>query len=361
MPYNASERLFSRQACALCINSTGCKCNRQVEFALVAKILLKRERRRNMRFYDPARRSRKSVRQYRYQPGRSGRYDVWRKVLGALCLAGVVVSGIFLIRYIISSIAVQTTNSAMSSLYHASDAAEPVMTNAPRIGVTGVPFEAATPVPAFVYQTIAEKPISKFGELLKANKDVIGWLSIKGELDLPVVYKDNEYYLTHDVYKKKSQAGTLFLDENHPLTANAQHLLIHGHNMKDGSMFGHLQRYLDVGYLKKHGIIQFDTLYAQENYVIYAVLIVPESSRKAGYINYQGYAKLITAKQFADFVEGLKARSKISIPINLAKKDALLTLSTCHGDDRLIVALRRLRPNETAADVRQLLGYAFKP
>ena len=255
----------------------------------------------------------------------------------------------------------RNTNASIAHLYNSSKTLEPNVTATSKAGVTGVPLKKSTPVPAFVYQTIAEKPITKFGELLKANKDVIGWLSIKGELDLPVVYKDNEYYLTHDVYKKKSQAGTLFLDENHPLTANAQHLLIHGHNMKDGSMFGHLQRYLEVGYLKKHGIIQFDTLYAQENYVVYAVLVVPESSRKAGYINYQGYAKLNTAKQFAEFVEGLQARSKISIPIKVADTDTLLTLSTCHGDDRLNVALRRLRPNETAADVRQLLGYAFVP
>jgi len=314
-----------------------------------------------MRFTGPARRSRKSVRKYRYTPLRGGQSDMWRKALGMLCIAGVVVSGVFLIRYITGSIAVRTTNEAVASLYHAADTAEPSITSLPRIGVTGVPFQAATPAPAFMYQTIAAQPLNKFKELLKANPDVIGWLSIKGELDLPVVYRDNEYYLTHDVYKKKNQAGTLFLDESHPLTTDAQHLLIHGHNMKDGSMFGHLQRYLEVGYLKKHGIIQFDTLYAQENYVVYAVLIVPESSRRAGYINYQGYARFQTYKQFTDFVAGLKARSKISIPIKVDENDALLTLSTCHGDDRLIVALRRLRPGETAADIRQLLGYAFKP
>ena len=94
-------------------------------------------------------------------------------------------------------------------------------------------------------------------------------------LDLPVVYRNNSYYLTHDFNKNKSTAGTIFLDENHPMTERTQNLLLHGHNMKDGTMFGRLAQYeKNLEYLKAHAFIDFSTLWHQERYVVFAVLDV---------------------------------------------------------------------------------------
>ena len=98
--------------------------------------------------------------------------------------------------------------------------------------------------------------------LYRDNRDLVGWLRMEGILDLPVVYKDNKYYLMHDFYKNKSAAGTLFLDENHPFRENAQNLLLHGHNMKDGTMFGRLVQYeTNLQFLKNNPFIQYSTLW----------------------------------------------------------------------------------------------------
>ena len=40
--------------------------------------------------------------------------------------------------------------------------------------------------------------------------------------------------------------------------------------------------------------------------------------------------------------------------INVKSGDALLTLCTCVGNDRLIVAARRIRPNESKATLQTL-------
>jgi len=263
----------------------------------------------------------------------------------------------YLYRYIARSTQTRQTNEAVAALYHTGDTAAPAHTIKP--GVTGAPFITPSPVPEAVYQKIGTAPLNKFKDLLIANPEVIGWLNIRGELDLPVVYRDNEYYLTRDVYRKKSSAGTLFLDENHPLAASAQHLVIHGHNMKDGSMFGRLQRYLDLGYLKKHCIIQFDTLYQESAYVVFAVLVVPENVLSARFINYLGYPVFSSQDQFTDFTNGLMDQSKFAIPIKVDASDAIMTLSTCHGEDRLIIAFRRVRPGESVSYLKTMTGYAF--
>jgi sortase B len=276
------------------------------------------------------------------------------------CMIGLVFSGLKVYKFFADSRQTRLTNEAAAALYHAEEA--PVTTPAYTMkqGATGVPLAASTPAPESVFQKIGKSPLPRFDTLLEANPDVIGWLSIKGELDLPVVYRDNEYYLTRDVNCKKSTSGTLFLDENHPLCASAQYLVIHGHNMKDGSMFGRLQRYLELGYLKKHCVIQFDTLYQEDTYVVFTVLVVSENVHDAAFVNFLGYPSFSSTDQFVEFVNGLKDKSKFAIPVTVDATDALMTLSTCYGDDRLIIVARRVRSGESASSLKAMVSYALK-
>ena len=80
-------------------------------------------------------------------------------------------------------------------------------------------------------------------ELAQKNPDTVGWIGISGTVLLPVVYRDNTFYLDHDFTRSKNASGTLFPDENSPINADTQNLLIHGHSMNDGSMFGILTHY----------------------------------------------------------------------------------------------------------------------
>lgn len=66
---------------------------------------------------------------------------------------------------------------------------------------------------------------------------VVGILKIPSiDLEYPIMKgKDNEYYLTHDPEENKSVYGAIFWDyKNRPL--------IFGHDMKDGAMFGNLDK-----------------------------------------------------------------------------------------------------------------------
>lgn len=178
-------------------------------------------------------------------------------------------------------------------------------------------------------------------KLIKSNPDTVGWIGISGIVHLPVVYRDNIYYLTHDFNGHHNTSGTLFLDQGSPITAQTQNLLIHGHSMYDGSMFGLLTHYQKLETLTKHPLISFSTLYEKETYAVFAVLYVPQNT-----FDYYSHPFFASNAAFNAYINEVRARSLYDIPIDVQPTDALLTLSTCIDDDRLVVLARKARPDE---------------
>ena len=190
--------------------------------------------------------------------------------------------------------------------------------------------------------------------LKEKNTDLRGWLTIGGVLDLPVVYRNNTFYLKHGFDLEKNDAGTLFLDENHPVTDTTQNLLIYGHNMRDGSMFGLLTHYQRADYLRNHPFIRFSTLWEEEEYVIFAVVNASTNPQNKRFISFFTHPAFSSDREFETYVAQLKALSCHKTYISVKPKDALLTLCTCVGEDRLIVVARRIRLNESKATLQTL-------
>ena len=206
------------------------------------------------------------------------------------------------------------------------------------------------------YHRDTGEALPEMARLREENRDLVGWLTIDGVLDLPVVYRDNSYYLTHDFSGEKNAAGTIFLDVDHRFSARACNLLLHGHNMKDGSMFGHLIRYTDLDYLKRHPVIEFSTLWQKERYVIIAVMRVSLDSRDASFFNYFSYPAFAGDDEYRRYVRGAQLASLFAIPVVAEPSDALLTLSTCIDDDRLVILARRFHGEETVKEMRRLVS-----
>jgi len=224
------------------------------------------------------------------------------------------------------------------------------------------PTELTTPPPALLdtYRNLSGEPIDKMERLYQRNQDLIGWLYIRGVVDLPVVYRDNDYYLTHTFGKKRDKGGALFLDEDHPLTEESQNLVIHGHNMYDGSMFGILGSYIHPSAVKSGAFASFTTMYAQEEYVIFAVLRVTPDPASEGYFNYLGRPVFQDEDDFYRYIGEVKDRSIIGIPVDVQPMDSILTLATCVDDDRLVVFFRRIREGETKDQLQELADQAYK-
>lgn len=199
---------------------------------------------------------------------------------------------------------------------------------------------------------------SIFYQLQAQNEDIIGWLKIDGLLEEAVVQRDNAYYLTHNALKQKSVTGALFLDENCDLDTVPTQMVIHGHNMKEGAMFGSLKKYKvkDASYYREHPFIDFNTIYENGRYVIFSVAEVDIRSNKPDFLPFWHNARFASADAFMEYVNRAKLLSHYRCNVDVQPGDRLLTLSTCTGSDenkRLIIMARKLRENENELELNR--------
>jgi len=228
-----------------------------------------------------------------------------------------------------------------------------------------VPLQAEAAEAAEVPQTAAFHRtdldiLPEMRELAQKNPDTVGWISIYGTVHLPVVYRDNTFYLDHDFTGAKNASGTLFLDENSPVNSDTQNLLIHGHSMNDGSMFGILTHYRKLDFVRQHPTIAFSTLWEKESYAVFAVMLVSSKTDDPDYFNYFSSPTFASTVDFDTYIGEVEARSMFTIPVDVRPDDALLTLSTCIDDDRLVLMARRLRPGEARDAVISAVEEAYK-
>ena len=128
------------------------------------------------------------------------------------------------------------------------------MTEAPAESVTDTETEtSAEPTE----QSVAEHNIQA---LISENADCIGWLSIDGtSISYPVMYTPSEpqKYLRRSFYGQYSQSGVPFLDGR--CSTNGGNLIIYGHNMKNGTMFSDLKKYLNTDFPNPHRTVRLET------------------------------------------------------------------------------------------------------
>lgn len=121
----------------------------------------------------------------------------------------------------------------------------------------------------------AERPAAErnIQALITENADCIGWLSIDGtNISYPVMHtpSDPQKYLRRSFYGKYSQSGVPFLDGRCDLQST--NLIIYGHNMKNGTMFSDLKRYVDRDFLNAHRTIKFETTDGVQTFTVAEVL-----------------------------------------------------------------------------------------
>ena len=161
------------------------------------------------------------------------------------------------------------------------------------------------------------------------------------------MYKPDEkdYYLRRDFNGEYDNYGTPYLDETSTLSADCQssNLIIYGHNMKTGTVFGSLTGYKEASYYDEHPLIQFDTLYGDGSYEVFAAFPIDIDTASTEF-PYNTYIDM-DEQQFNDFISQVKSRSTVDSGITPVYGDQLLTLSTCEysvGDGRFVVCARKV-------------------
>ena len=111
------------------------------------------------------------------------------------------------------------------------------------------------------YGLMRYKPVAQDGqsaptmeELQALNPDVRGWITVDGtHIDYPVVQgADNMQYVNTSVLGEFSLSGAIFLDSRCAADLSDPYLLLYGHHMDSGAMFGDVTNFLEQAYFDSH-------------------------------------------------------------------------------------------------------------
>ena len=197
-------------------------------------------------------------------------------------------------------------------------------------------------------------------ELQKINKEIVAWIQIKDtQIDYPVLWHkgddaNDQYYLNHNFKGGYDSYGCIFLDYRCTKGLESKNIVMHGHHMNDGSMFGNLMKYGgtvgDLEFYQKHPTIVFDTPQGDGVYKIISVFKTNTLSAHGKFFNYM-VGNFQNEKDFMNYVYNVRIRSLINCPVDVNEADDLITLSTCsyeYTNFRTVVVARRVRIGEDA-------------
>lgn len=184
-----------------------------------------------------------------------------------------------------------------------------------------------------VSQAVLDTAVSNpYADSFLANEDMAAWLVIPGtNIDYPVMWTpfDENYYLYRDFNKNENSNGCLLLDTDSSLNPLTTNLIIHGHNMKSGAMFGKLTDYEDKDYYDNHKEIILYTKERQRNYEIIAVFRSQVYKKTDDVFKFYKFFQADSQEEFDDFYNNIKELSIYDTGVNANFGDNFITLSTC--------------------------------
>lgn len=173
--------------------------------------------------------------------------------------------------------------------------------------------------------------------LLDINSDGLGFLYVPSvDIRLPIAQTtDNDFYLTHTFDKTYNGNGCLFEDYRITDKLQSSHVIIYGHNMNSGAMFGTLSKYETPSFYQTEGNDVF-YIYTEDvirKYKIFTVYITdPVSDTYTFNFN--------TLTGLREYAKNVQAESLYNTGVDVSDTTQVVTFSTCtnNSKQRLIVS-----------------------
>lgn len=173
--------------------------------------------------------------------------------------------------------------------------------------------------------------------LLDINPDGLGFLYIPStDTRLPIAQTtDNDFYLTHTFDRTYNKNGCLFVDYRITDKLNANHVIIYGHNMNSGAMFGSLSKYKSSGFYNTSGNDVF-YIYTEDvirEYRIFTTYISDPISDTYTF-------NFVSLDGLRSYANRMKAQSMYDTGVNVDDTTQVVTFSTCtyDGKQRFIIS-----------------------
>lgn len=163
-----------------------------------------------------------------------------------------------------------------------------------------------------------------FVALQAVNPEIVGWIYCEDTvINYPVLRgTDDSYYLKHAYDGTESSNGSIFVEtENAPKFADVN-TIIYGHNMKDRTMFGTLEDWMDQAYYEAHPVIWLLT--PEQDYKI---LLFSGYTTYGGSDSYQLFSE--HGQALEEYLQGAVQKSDFVSPMELRKDGRYVLLSTC--------------------------------
>ncbi len=171
-------------------------------------------------------------------------------------------------------------------------------------------------------------------ELKSINNDIVAWIYIPGtNINYPIVQtRDNIYYLDHDIHGNSSKHGSIFMDYRNNVSED-ENIIIYGHHMRDGSMFGGLKKYKSEACYRDNKYIYLDTDKGRFKYRVFSVYITEGNT---DYLK----TSFNSTDEFLLYLEDVSNKSLFKDNNKFNGQEKLITLSTCsyeYKDARMVV------------------------
>lgn len=96
--------------------------------------------------------------------------------------------------------------------------------------------------------------VYNFNQLMAMNPDICGWIIMDHtKIDYPIVQgEDNFEYLNKDPLGNIELSGSIIMDWQNQRDFSDYYVVLMGHHMQAGKMFGDLERYKDEAFFRKN-------------------------------------------------------------------------------------------------------------
>ena len=182
--------------------------------------------------------------------------------------------------------------------------------------------------------------------LAALNEDYRAWITLYDtHIDYPVMQGSNDlYYASHDINKKSSLTGAIYLAAGNSADFSDSYNLIYGHHMDGDAMFGPLDHYTEKGYPESH---REGVLVTQNQVFDLYVIGVMLTDAYASELYSPGGDQMADVLSFLE--EGLGSGTKYFDEKAAAEAEKIVALSTCESAEtngRLVV-FAKMDPRRT--------------
>ena len=177
---------------------------------------------------------------------------------------------------------------------------------------------------------------------ISKNKETVAWIQVNNTIiNYPVVqHSDNNYYLEHDFYNRKTNIGWIFGDYRDNFDIFNNNTIIYGHNLINRTMFGQIPYLLSKNWFKSPNshYIKLSTKTTNSIWQIFSVYKTPPTT---DYLQ----SKFNSIDTYQQFLETISKRSSQKFDINVTNTDKIITLSTCDdiGTKRVVVHAKLIK------------------